>query len=63
MTDTVITRQTADSISAVCRTWAGVFDLQRFQNCWVCSCGRPSCAHVAAVEEALVDLEANEVTG
>ncbi|MGA8725378.1 MAG: hypothetical protein WB565_10050 [Acidimicrobiales bacterium] len=60
--DTVITRRSDEgTVTAVVRSLLGVFDVQRFDNCWVCSCGRRDCSHVAAVEEALADRAANGV--
>ena len=41
-------------LSAVVRTFDGIFDCRRTEGVWVCSCGKPtSCTHVAKVELAL----------
>ena len=58
MTDVVIRRKRLGDLNAVVRTWAGVFDCQRADDRWTCSCGAGSiCTHAAAVELAMVSTK------
>jgi hypothetical protein len=60
MTDTVV-RENGEDILAVVRTQSGIFDTERRDGSWLCSCGQPACVHVPVVEAALVDAEAARV--
>jgi hypothetical protein len=55
--DIHIRRQNSDhDLTAMVRCWDGVFDLQRLDGIWHCSCGEPQmCSHVPRVLEALAD--------
>jgi hypothetical protein len=57
MTDTVV-RENGEDIVASVRTIDGIFDTERRDGLWLCSCGQPDCVHVPVVEAALVDAEA-----
>jgi hypothetical protein len=59
-TDVHLRRHEPDhDLRATVRTLMGVFDCQRLDGVWHCSCGEPGqCSHVPRVLEALQDVVA-----
>ncbi len=44
-------------LRVVVRAFTGIYDLERHDGRWLCSCGQaPTCSHVAAAEAGLEDV-------
>ena len=58
MTTDAVVRQSGEDIIGTVRTVLGIFDTERRDGRWTCSCGRAEwCVHVAHVEAAMTDAE------
>jgi hypothetical protein len=57
--DAIVLRQTSlGDVSCVVRGLFGVYDCQRLDGQWVCSCGQSDCCHIARAELHLIDRDA-----
>jgi hypothetical protein len=49
----ISTGSQAFDVTAVVRTFTGIYECQLIGSSWTCSCGKAQCSHVAQVEMEL----------